>query len=281
MDRDGLEQLRAVAREREPDLYAAALLAPAPCRIDLIAVAAFIGEVRRIPLSVSDPNLALIRLQWWREAIGEAGEKGGATGNPVADAIVDVLRRRAVSRTLALRPLDAVEAELYDEPMGAVAFAAYLDDVGTALFLLQAAVLGIRADGGDAGPLIESAGRAWAATALALKLPYHLRMRRLPRPVTETSSTADINSSEAVARGAVEGVTGALIARAREEAARAQPLWRRARGLDRQAVLTFALIEPYLEALQRPGRDPLREPAELAPLTRVTRLWLARRRFTS
>ena len=36
-----------------------------------------------------------------------------------------------------------------------------------------------------------------------------------------------------------------------------------------------ALIEPYLRALQKPARDVLRQPADIAPLGRVARLWLA------
>jgi hypothetical protein len=40
------------------------------------------------------------------------------------------------------------------------------------------------------------------------------------------------------------------------------------------------LVEPYLRAMQRRGRDLLRAPAEIAPLTRVVRIamahWLGR-----
>jgi phytoene synthase len=40
------------------------------------------------------------------------------------------------------------------------------------------------------------------------------------------------------------------------------------------------LVETYLRALERPGRDVLRAPVEIAPLTRVWRIaaahWLGR-----
>jgi len=48
----------------------------------------------------------------------------------------------------------------------------------------------------------------------------------------------------------------------------------------RVAFLPLALVETYLRALERPGRDVLRTPAEIAPLTRVCRIaaahWLGR-----
>ena len=48
----------------------------------------------------------------------------------------------------------------------------------------------------------------------------------------------------------------------------------------RLAFLPLALVETYLRALERPGRDVLRAPAEIAPLTRVCRIaaahWLGR-----
>jgi len=48
----------------------------------------------------------------------------------------------------------------------------------------------------------------------------------------------------------------------------------------RTAFLPLALVQSYLRALDRPGRDLLRGPAEIAPLTRIMRIamahWLGR-----
>jgi phytoene synthase len=44
------------------------------------------------------------------------------------------------------------------------------------------------------------------------------------------------------------------------------------------ALLPLALIEPYLQALESPGHDPLSELADISPLARVWRLWRARQR---
>ena len=48
----------------------------------------------------------------------------------------------------------------------------------------------------------------------------------------------------------------------------------------RVAYLPLALVRPYLRALERPGRDSLREVAEIAPLRRIWAIarahWLGR-----
>ena len=76
--------IREAARVHEPDHTIAAMLAPRTVRVDLITLAAYCGEVRRIPLSVSDATLGEIRLQWWRDVVS-AGAQGGLSGNPIAD----------------------------------------------------------------------------------------------------------------------------------------------------------------------------------------------------
>jgi phytoene synthase len=42
----------------------------------------------------------------------------------------------------------------------------------------------------------------------------------------------------------------------------------------------LALVEPYLRALEKPGQNPLRDVAEIAPLQRIWRIgrahWLGR-----
>ena len=50
-----LEAVRASARLNAPDRYYAALFAPAAVRDDLIALAAFCGEIARIGRQVSEP----------------------------------------------------------------------------------------------------------------------------------------------------------------------------------------------------------------------------------
>jgi len=61
----------------DEDFVLALSYAPTPERRRLSALYRLAAELRRIPQIVSEPQLGEIRLQWWREALGEM-----AAGNP-------------------------------------------------------------------------------------------------------------------------------------------------------------------------------------------------------
>jgi hypothetical protein len=97
--------VREVARRLEPDRYLAALLSPRRARQDLVALAAFFGEMAHIPRAVSDPIIGEIRLQWWRDALANV-RAGAATGSPVADALGRAIVRHALPEELLLSVID-------------------------------------------------------------------------------------------------------------------------------------------------------------------------------
>ena len=87
-----------------------------------MALAAFHGEIARIPLTVREPGVGDIRLQWWRDAL--ATPAGTATGNPVADAMRDVARAHALPVDKLVAMIDAYGREL---EAGALTTAAAVD----------------------------------------------------------------------------------------------------------------------------------------------------------
>ncbi|WP_198377809.1 squalene/phytoene synthase family protein, partial [Neoroseomonas rubea] len=72
-----LSAIGAFARLHDPDRFLCCLFAPAERREALFALVALNHELARAREAASNPLAALIRLQWWREAIEEA-----ATGRP-------------------------------------------------------------------------------------------------------------------------------------------------------------------------------------------------------
>ena len=94
---------------------------------------------------------------------------------------------------------------------------------------------------------------------------------------------AGVRQEDLLAGNAGVGVAG-LLADLRSECRAALVTSRRhVANLPREiraAFLPLALVEPYLRALERPGRDLLRGAVEIVPLVRVYRIvmahWLGR-----
>lgn len=80
------EQLAALVRRHDPDRFLTALFAPPDKRYALLALYAFNHELARAREVVSEPPLALIRLQWWREVVEGARRRHEVAG-PLGEAI--------------------------------------------------------------------------------------------------------------------------------------------------------------------------------------------------
>lgn len=225
------------ARAHAFDLYLSALLAPASARDDLIVLAAFEGEIDRIPHVVSEPLLADIRLQWWRDVIASAGKADG-TGNPIADALADVIARRGldtdglIASIDARAPRDADEATPAEQRLLATDAAA----MHRALRVLQARP----ADGNDAA-FLDAAGLA----------------------VTEAREAMSTEGNDAAAAAAAM--------RARGHLEHARSLAAKNRRDLRLSALPVALVEPYLRAWEKARRS--NGQAMVVPIARVWRLW--------
>ncbi|MEE9547382.1 MAG: squalene/phytoene synthase family protein, partial [Hyphomicrobium sp.] len=60
----------------------------------------------RIPLTVSEPMMGEIRLQWWRDALVNL-RSGTATGSPIADTVGAAIRSRGLPEALFMSIIDA------------------------------------------------------------------------------------------------------------------------------------------------------------------------------
>src|SRR6266511_342759 len=172
--------VRCIARAGDPDRALATLFAPREARDDLFALYALNVELARIPEQVNEPDLGAIRLQWWREAIPRAGA-GEATGHPVADALGDAMRRRALSRE---RIAGLIDARLFDTGTKIMpawpSLEAYLRDTACALFVLAGETLGAR--GATLDRAASAAGIAYGLTGLMRALPVYAAQGRVFLP---------------------------------------------------------------------------------------------------
>lgn len=267
-DREVLDAARTFDRDR----YLAALLAPVEARGDLLVLAAYLGEIKRVPLLAREAAIGEIRLQWWRDAVSS----DNASGHPVADAMRDVARRRRLDPALLILPIEGYGRELYEDGVeDARALDDYVDETEGAAIRLALSILG----GGSVNSAArcgENAARALALTRLALTLPQHLAHGRLPIPAELLSRVRDPRGCGVDdARRAVRTLMSELASDARAAVARLRVDGPELDAGYLDAVLPVALVEPYLAAALKPGRDVLASVADISPLSRVVRLWFA------
>ena len=245
------------ARAHARDYYLSALLAPRKVRDDLLVLAAFEGELQRIPESVSEPLLVEIRLQWWRDWIASFTPEA-RTGNLVADALADVAVRRGLDRADLLASVDArVPAEELETQLPIPGARRRLASLDAAAMARAATVLGARPDAQQ------------SATIAVAGLAYSLARRA----VTTRSGLGKMDTPNS---GLVLNLKSEL-QMARRNLGDLQEHLRRWPKPLRLAVLPVALVEPYLRACEKGRVDgaapPIRADDAMVPLIRVWRLW--------
>jgi 15-cis-phytoene synthase len=246
------ETVRAAARELDYDRYLTALLAPNRARDGLMALAAFHGEIARIPLTVHEPGVGDIRLQWWRDAL--ATPPGTATGNPVADAMLETMRAHRLPVHMLMEIIDVYERGLEAGTLtNTAAIDAYASATQGAAFSLAAQILGNLGSG--ASPLLRAAGQAYGRVQLLRALPALIRLGRNP-----------------FGDGDVDTIVPSLLQQARSELVQARQLATVAPATMLYAILPVALLEPYLAALEKLGPHVADERADISALTRAWRL---------
>jgi len=266
------DTVRRIAKSGDPDRSLAALFAPRDARIDLFALIALNVELARIAEIVTEPGLGAIRLQWWREAIDRAS-KHEVTGHPVADAIGAAIRKGKLSRTRIAALIDARSFDVETKIMSDWAsLEAYLAATAGGVFALGGERLGSR--GPSLEPAAFQAGLAYALTGLMRAFPVHAVSGRVYLPADALLRHG--TSPEAVLAGKSSDGLLAVLAELRGKARQALSEARRdVARLDANARAAFrplCLVDPYLAALEKEERDPLREIAGINPLTRFWRM---------
>lgn len=269
------DAVRGSARTHAYDRYLSALLAPAEAREDLISLAAFLGEVSRIPLTSADVALGEIRLQWWRDAI-DGFEAGQRSGSPVADAMGEVVRRRGLPTALLHAIVEGRSRELYEDGIpDEAAVTSYLEETEGAAFRVAALILGASASP-EMDEAASAAARAVGSMRLALTLPLHISKQRLPLPASRHVAGRDPRGLDVgAAREALRGLTQGLAAEARDGVDHFRATQSLVPANIFAAFLPVSLVAPYLRALESPRHDLLLEIADISPLVRVVRIWLA------
>jgi 15-cis-phytoene synthase len=271
---DATEHCAMLARTHARDQWLGALYARADVRGALCALASFDTEIRHALKRARDPNLAAIRLAWWREVV--SGERQAeAAGNPVALALRAAIDTYALPKAWLEAMLDARLQEIApQEDFNHVAFRAFADESEGARLRLGSRI----AAGGEDLDLAEAhapAGMALALTRLTKDLPFKAGSAPTLIP-TDVADRHGVSVADFDARRTSPGVAAAcaeLRSLARDELAEAERRLKSSSPAILPAFIPLAPLRLDLDRLDRNAARPFGDAGEVSPMRRQWAIW--------
>jgi phytoene synthase len=167
------EVIAALVRRHDPDRFLTALFAPSAKRDILLTLYAFNHELARAREVVSEPPLALIRLQWWREVL-----EGAHRRHHLAEALRVAIDTGGLDRGDLMPLIDAREAEAAPSFKTIQDWRGYLFAGAGGVAVAAARVLG--APNPEA---LRPLGAGYGVAGLLRSIPAHSRQGRCLLPV--------------------------------------------------------------------------------------------------
>lgn len=253
--------------------YSFRLLDP-PRRAAVTALYAFCREVDDIVDEVPDPDVARVKLAWWRTEIDRVYE--GAPQHPVALALAPVVRRHALPKMQLQTVIDGMQMDL--DQVRYVDFAAlerYCDRVAGVVGLLSAEIFGY--EDPATRDYARDLGIAFQLTNIIRDVGEDARRGRIYIPQDDLVRF-DVPPSEVLQRRESPAFTRLMAfeterARAWYDRALAQ-LPARDRRAQRTGLAMAAIYRTLLEEIARDGYRVLDRRIALTPLRK---LWIATR----
>ena len=270
---DAREHCAALVREHARDQWLAALYAAPGARDALVALAAFDHEIRQARRRARDPNLAALRLAWWRGVV--SGERPAeAAGNPTALALLSAVEGFSLPCDELEAMLDArIEEMLPEENFDLAAFAAFADGSEGARLRLAARICGD--DRADASEAAAPAGLALAMTRMLAALPAQAGSAPTLFPV-DVAQRHGAAMRDFDARRATEGVVAACAAAralARDKLGDAERRLAEAPRAILPAFVPLGALALDLGRLERNAAKPFDPPPDASPLRRQWAIW--------
>jgi phytoene synthase len=269
----------ALSREHARDQWLGALYAVPAARDALLALASFDYEIGQARFRARDPNLAAIRLAWWREvARGERDDE--AAGSPIALALSAAIDAFALPRDWLEAMIDARLQEMApQDDFNLMAFEAYAGESQGARLRLAAR---IAAEGRDLDN-----ENAHAPAGLALALVRLLSALPLAAGSAPTLFPVDVAGRHGASlqdfearRGSASVVAACaeLRALAREKLAEAESRLATSPPAILPAFVPLGAMRLDLDRLERNGAQPFEPSREVSPWRRQWAIWRWARR---
>ena len=162
--------LREDLRRHDPDRYLVSLFAPADRQAALWALFCFNHEITKTRFVVTETQLGLIRLQWWREEIGKLYEGGEAPANPVLQGLEAAIRNYGLPKALFENMIYAREFDLEGaQPQGLEGLESYAELTTTPLNKLALQIAGEQEEEGK----VQTVSIRYCLAKLYLAIPFH------------------------------------------------------------------------------------------------------------
>ena len=250
-----LSPVGLIVQRHDPDRFLTALFAPPARRETLFVLYAVNHELARAREVVSNPMLALIRLQWWRE-VAEGARRRHEVAGPLGEALDS-------GRLLPADILGMIEGR--EAETGPIEDVAAFQDYARAAFGGVAVAAG-RALGGDGAVLdgLRDLGAAYGVAGVLRSAPALARQERCVLPL-DLLSAAGLTGTElggSAMAGALAPVLAALAALGRR--------WLRS---GREARLPRGVVAAALPGVL--ARRDLRHPGQAAPRGATDRIAVA------
>lgn len=264
------------ARAYDYDRYFASVLAPPEVRAGLNALYAFNLEIASTRERVSEAAIGEMRLQWWRDAVGEI-YAGREPAHAVAIELARAIELRELPRDAFERMIDARSLDLCDAPpedLSAV-------EGYAAATAGELAALAFRVCESAPPPsAVAQAGTAWGLAGLLRAAPHHAAEARVMIPRDAPSETG-VRPEDLASVGSLRSAGPAAAPMARRTRELLQASRGELRRIGRAARPAFCYLGAaalYLERLRKSGDDPFA--AGLEPSRLVRQLAVVRAGFT-
>lgn len=267
-------------RQFDQDRYLTALFAPEEIRQGLYVLYAFNLEIARIPEISTESLVGQIRLEWWREAIATAYEKGTPPEHVVARPLAETIRAHGLTQAHFDRLL---EARLFDQerrpPVSLDELETYAEATSSSLVQLALEMLGVR-DNAAAATAARAIGVAWALIGLLRAVPFHGSADRvyLPRDLMREGGVTVRQIRSRKTTAGLEAIAKTLADEARAGLRLARDLAPSVPEAALPALLLGTLADGHLRALEKAGYDLFDARVQRPPAFREFRLWLRARR---
>lgn len=264
MSNKALTYCGALVKAQDPDRFLLSMFMPAEHREALWALFAFNYEIAKTREVVSETQLGLIRLQWWREAIDKIYTNEEIVSEKTIEALAEAIRKYDLPKEHFETLIYAREFDLEDvAPASLDGLYNYADYTSTPLMRLVLQVL----DADETAEPVQQVAVNYALSGLLRALIHHWRQSRLYLP-KDLIEQHNIKPSQLFALKNQEGLPEVVEAVAGQILDDLQPTHKFLRLSQKMAVMTKSRLHKY-------GYNPLHPKALLSPALRELRLVIA------